>query len=710
MSISAIGSDTIDKRNLVGMGDYLNSLPSVSVLDQGPGFNSVVIRGISADPQAEGAESTAITGVYFGETPLSGLGLLGNSADIKLVDIERVEVMRGPQGTLYGAGAMGGVVRNIPVKPNLNTVEGKLSLDYSNTAEEGGDNSAVKAVINVPVIEDVLAIRAVAYRFDNSGYYKNIAASDPETSAAAITYSSIAVDESDRGNNEVTGGRVIALWKPVDNLTASLTYLKQDIEQDGWGQEDLVLQDSWHQRRFKIRTKGDKFTDEGFEDDLEIATLTIEYDLGWGTLTSSTSKADEESVQFKDANAFIGGFYPWGQTQTYENSVISEELRLASQLDGPLEFLVGLYYEDRDFDRESLALFGGVDTSLSELAPIIPAGITQLDLTQASRSVEQRALFGEISYALNDQTKVIVGGRAFEYEREADLTADGVFGSSDNRDLDSDENDVSLKASVEVTPNDDTLLYATWSEGFRLGYAVAPDSRPTCDQNGDGFYDGSSQVSTGQRTIESDFVENIEIGSKLSLMDNRMTLNTAIFQADWDGIPAFVFFDTCFASLNVGEARSRGAELEMAYSVSDALLLNFSTSYTDTELTKVSAQLALGGEEGDRLPGSPRYNASLGLEYRFTLSEYDSYIRSDYYYVGGFYNNLQEQGVEAGDYGKLNLKAGLSLGSVDVAAYIDNLTNADDITWVDREFSLFGLDKVNRLRPRTIGLTMNYRF
>ena len=153
MSISAIGSDTIDKRNLVGMGDYLNSLPGVSVLDQGPGFSAVVIRGLAIQPQAGDAQSTAVTGVYFGETPISGLGLFGGSADIKLIDMERVEVLRGPQGTLYGAGAMGGVVRNIPAAPNLETIEGNLELDLSNTEEEGGDNHALKGVINIPLIE-----------------------------------------------------------------------------------------------------------------------------------------------------------------------------------------------------------------------------------------------------------------------------------------------------------------------------------------------------------------------------------------------------------------------------------------------------------------------------------------------------------------------------------------------------------------------------
>ena len=201
----------MNKRNLVGMGDYLNSLPGVSVLDQGPGFNSVIIRGLAADPQNEGADSSPVSGVYFGETAISGFGVAGNSADIKLVDMERVEVLKGPQGTLYGAGAMGGVVRNIPAAPDLNEVQGSLHFGYSNTAEEGGDNNSIKGVVNIPLIEDVLAIRAVAYQFENSGYYKNVAASDPLTAASATAFSAVAVNRDDVGSDEVVGGRISAV-------------------------------------------------------------------------------------------------------------------------------------------------------------------------------------------------------------------------------------------------------------------------------------------------------------------------------------------------------------------------------------------------------------------------------------------------------------------------------------------------------------------
>ncbi len=178
MSISALGSDTIEKRGLVGMDDYLRTVPGVSFQDRGAGQNSIVMRGIAVSPQTE----NEAVGVYYGETPIAGLSNAGNGGgggnlDIKLVDIERIEVLRGPQGTLYGSGSMGGTVRVIPKAPNLQDVEGSISGRFSNTSEEGDNNTMIQGVINVPLIEDTLAMRAVAYQFDNSGYIKNVAGS-----------------------------------------------------------------------------------------------------------------------------------------------------------------------------------------------------------------------------------------------------------------------------------------------------------------------------------------------------------------------------------------------------------------------------------------------------------------------------------------------------------------------------------------------------
>ncbi|MDB4308335.1 TonB-dependent receptor [Porticoccaceae bacterium] len=725
MAISALSSDTIDKRNLVGMGDYLSSLPGVTVLDQGPGFNTVVIRGLSARPQFEGVDSSPVSGVYFGETAVSGFGISGNSADIKLVDMERIEVLRGPQGTLYGAGAMGGVVRNIPKSPSLEEVEGKLQFGASSTADGGSNNNSSKGVINIPLIENVLAVRAVAYRFDNSGYYKNVAASDPVTVAASTAFSAVAINQDDIGSNEVTGGRVSVLWQPTDQLQVNLSYLSQDINQDGWGQADLDIAGGFSQRRFNVRTNttppdfGEPDQQEGFTDDIEITNLTVEYDFDWATVSSSTSLVDEVSQAHRDLSGFFGSVYPWSQTQGFSGSLFSEEIRLSSSLEGPWQFLVGFYYEDRETGFENTGLFGGTDPALSSIFGTTPGDI-RLFHDKTERDLQQQAFFGELSYSLTETVKLTLGARVFDYDREViKTTFDSAFnpGGAAPAKTDTTEKDTSFKAGVEYTPNDDTLLYATWSEGFRLGYPVAAINgaqSALCDQTGpggvggpDGIYDGSNGVSTGERLIDSDFVENFELGAKLSLLDSRLTVNAAVYEINWEGIPISTqFTDSCFALANAGEARSRGIEFDLAYGLSENLLINLSSSYVDAELTIDAPRV--NGSKGDRLPGSANVNVSLGVEYQFMVASYDAYLRTDYAYVGGFYNNLKEEGLEAGDYNKLNIKLGVRIDQFDVDLYVDNLTNEDNLTWVDSEG--FVVDRGNRLRPRTIGFNVGYQF
>jgi outer membrane receptor protein involved in Fe transport len=293
-----------------------------------------------------------------------------------------------------------------------------------------------------------------------------------------------------------------------------------------------------------------------------------------------------------------------------------------------------------------------------------------------------------------------------------DRSFESAFAESSVSKTDSSESDASFKAGVEYVPNDTSLLYATWSEGFRLGYPVAAETLPasTCDTNNDGIYDGSDGVSTGERLIESDFVENFELGSKFSLLNNQLTVNSAVYQINWDGIPIRDVFDFCSAVSNAGKARSRGVEIDLSYSWSESFLVTFSTSYVDAELTEDAP--AVSGEKGDRLPGSAKVNASLGIEYNFTVAGYDTYLRSDYTYVGGFYNSFKEGeavgAVEAGDYGKLNVKVGAALGQFDIDVFVNNLTDDDSVTWVDAEG--FPGNRGNRLRPRTVGLNIGYQF
>ena len=205
LSISVASSDMIAKQGLVGMDDFLRATPATNFLDRGAGRNGIIIRGVTASPQTD-----ATVGVYIDETPLTGLGSSspgsGGNPDLKFVDMERVEVLRGPQGTLYGDGSIAGTVRVIPNAPDLTTLSGEIAGNSSSTAGEGGDNTMLRGVLNIPVVKDTFAIRVVAYDYDNSGYYKSVAGSNADKQIWAGAFGGITADKGDVVSDEYTGG------------------------------------------------------------------------------------------------------------------------------------------------------------------------------------------------------------------------------------------------------------------------------------------------------------------------------------------------------------------------------------------------------------------------------------------------------------------------------------------------------------------------
>lgn len=708
MSITAIGHEEIERRGLVGMADYLAAMPSLSVMDQGPGRVSIVMRGISANPQSEGVEG-ALSGVYFGETPISGFGIHGNSADLKLVDMERVEVLRGPQGTLYGSSTVGGTVRNIPVSPDLNQLAGSVKLGYSHTGGFGGANSKMEGVVNIPVVEGELGIRLIAYQHKNSGFIKNVAGDDPAMLASAAAFGAVVVNEDDIGKDDYTGFRAAALWQPTEQLSIELMHVSQDTEQDGWGQSDLEV-GSFLQRRQQLRHNtnppnfGEPEFGEEMTDDLSITNAVIQYDFGWATLLSSSSWLSEDYIYNRELSGFFApAFIPWSQPTNGNAESFIEEIRLATQFEGPMQFLVGYFYEDSERYFENWGLHGG-DPALN---PFAPGVVLNLEGPHRLRNLKQHAIFGEVSYDLSEKITVTGGARVFKYEQDySEVSFDSVFVVDSVLQSTSNENDVNFKASIDYTPSDDTLLYALWSEGFRLGRPVPADTNPACDTDNDGIYDGSNNVSTGPRNLDSDFVENFEVGGKFTLLQNRMQINASVFRINWEGMPVVAIFDFCGTTLNAGKAVSQGMEFETTYQISDSLLLNFGASYVQAELTEDVPQL--NGVDGDRLPGSPEYNFSLGMQYDFLLAGYDAFVRGDFGYVGGFYNNLQQTGLEVADYGKLNIRSGVVINNINVDVFVDNVTNEDNLVWLDKEISTN--PRGYHLRPRTVGVSLGYKF
>ncbi|MCT2531891.1 TonB-dependent receptor [SAR92 clade bacterium H231] len=720
LSIAAIGGEEISRRNLTEMNDYLRTMPGVNFIDQGAGRNAVVVRGITIDPELESALTSPTTGLYFGEVPLAGFSLEGGNANIKMIDLDRVEVLRGPQGTLFGSGSLAGAVRNIPKQPNMEEFEGAIKTGYSNTTEFGGDNTKLEGVINIPLVEGILALRAVSYRHKADGYVNNIAGTQLATGGPiATTYTAAGLvaafggadlfqDEKGTGGSTFTGGRIALKWTPTTEFDVTLQYLSQKAELDGrpyvqlntggYTQATLAFGDALPNQSEKL------------EDDISIINMIVEYDFGWASLLSSSAYVDNKSVRNYDITALVG-LSPLVQLNADSNEAFIQEIRLVSKLEGPMQFITGLYFEDivRFLDSESYATG---DLSLNVFGTPFGATNPLIDIGTRTGTTTQKAVFGELSYDVTEQVKVTIGARYFDYEKTDLLDGMGAFGL---RLLpgETEESGDNYKASVSYVPNEDMLMYATWSEGFRLGNSNLPLPPSVCDVNNDGLLDGTSAELRGG--FDSDSTENIEFGIKMGLAENRVQVNASLYQVKWNAMPLFIAAgkldsqatQICFGGtiVNVGDAESNGFELETSVQLTDSLRFNIGGGYTNVELSQGITEL--GFSKGDRLPSSPEYNANMGLAYDFVLAGNEGYVQADYAVVSEFYNRVGEAGDKGGDYGQFNMNAGIVINNFTAEIFAQNLTNEDAITSV----GVIGFDtRAYRLRPRTIGLNIGYHF
>lgn len=692
MSITAVSSQDLQSKGIAGMADYLSTLPGVSFVDVGYASNNVIVRGLTTNPVGTGRP--ALSGMYFGETTLTGLvGLSSDSnPDVKLVDIERIELLPGPQGTLYGDASMSGALRIIPAAPRTDAFEGKLSASYGTTEHTDEGNYDVQAVVNMPLLEDKLALRVVGYRFNEAGFIKNIAGNDPVQVGRAQTWGASAPVER-VGGREYTGGRAALRWQATDNFSLTLGHLYQQFDQDGGSFNRLGVGDRYWQSNY-----GGESSDSHFG----LTSLDLTYDWSWASLLSSTAWVDGTSASAADQEFGPGATTPLFQLNDYRNTALTEEVRLSSRLPGKLQWLVGAFYQDRRLQGAG----GPGDSSIRLVwngAPAVdPFGGAEILSYQQIDRTKQTALFGEVSYEVLPQLTATVGLRYYDYEKENHTIATGLFigGVASDSFLENQDSGSTGKLNVSYQASDDALLFATYSEGFRLGGPHSLLPRSTCDLDNDGLVDGPDVPFPTQ--VGSDETRNVELGTKLTLLDRRLQLNASVFNVDWKGIPVDLPLQCGFlATLNAGDARSRGVE------VSGELMLrsfraSYTASYTDAELTRDAPSV---GSDGDRLPGSPRVNASLGLQYDFSLAGREAFVRTDIGYVGEYFRDLQQSQPPLGDYTTVGLRTGLSFGNVDVELFGQNLTNESEMVWFDaiRNGGIL-------LRPRTIGIELRYDF
>lgn len=682
-SIAAVSGADIAETGKNSFADVVASVPSLSMVSQGPGLSTLALRGVTTGGvRNDEPQNKETVGVYIDETPIS---VNGFNPDLGLYDISRIEVLRGPQGTLYGSGSMGGTIRIITNKPQFGAFEGAAEASLSQT-EHGGTNSSVKGMVNVPLVEDGLALRAIAYHTYTSGYIDNVLTGQHNINDA-----------------ETTGARVELGARIGENLRANFSYMIHELETGGRSE-----QTSAYQRL----TRGF----DGLTDRINIFNATFDYDLGWAGVTSSTSYMKKRNTNRNSLEFLLNTAFGFSSTaplvDTTEIEDFSQEFRIASSGDGRLNYVAGAFYQDRKRDYTQAADVAGIDAFMSTSSTAL--GAQHAD--QAFYGVQdirqkQKSLFGELSYKLTGKLTATVGLRYFDFDETYRTYSSGLLnGGADSGKGSFSENGVTPKFNLSLAATKDNLVYLQVAKGFRLGgvnTTVPVDlCRADLEQLGRTNAAGS---------FASDSVWNYEIGSKNQLMNRRLTLNASAYLIDWDNIQTTLNLPSCSFSFrtNAGTARSLGTEIEARYAFTRALEVYGNLGFTDATLTEDVPFTPW--KKGDRVPGVARYQVSAGARQALTwFKEDDSYVRLDYSYVSSMNTNFDANGVNNrryGDYHIVNLQAGVRVPGrpLEVSLFARNLLDTDGRVLAIAG-GLVGPERFITVQPRTVGVTLQATF
>lgn len=680
-SLTVVSGDQLAAKGAQDYTDYLNAVPGVTYADNGYRGSRVVIRGVS-----DGLVATdPLTGMYIDEAPVTQ----GDQPtfDPSLYDVERIEVLKGPQGTLYGAGSMGGTVRVIMNKPQIGRFEGAVEGTYGATAH-GGDLYRVDGVLNAPLGDDFAALRIVGSYRDEDGFIDNV---HPGR------------EREDVNSVEKKNVRAQLLLKPQDRTSVLLAFMYQDEDLQGTPFSDQTL----------ARYEQDRVYAQTGPGDTSLSSVTIEHEFDWANLTSATNYLDKNSAANIDATTFFGGLVGaltgiavgpnegLGITTDVDFRVFSQEVRLASSGDNRLRWLVGGFYSD---ERSTLAQ----EFDLRE-AVAVSEQFTGADLfTSRPQSKErQLAAFGELTYEFTDKLSATVGLRGFEIRTDSSTTSGGILnGGNTTTSMHAKSSSATQKYLIDYKLTSDNHIYAQAAQGFRAGGPndVVPTSVCGADLADLGYASAPSQ-------FEPDKLWNYEIGSKNVFLDRRLTLNAAAFYIDWDKIQSNIPLPTCGFDFtaNAGTAVSKGFEIEAVVQPIDGLNIAASVGYTDARLTQAAAGTTAA--DGDRLPLAARLSWNVSGQYDFPVGpNLSGFARVEVNRVGDRWSQFESStGSTLMDtYVATNLRLGLSGQNWSTAIYAANLFDEYIVTYVPVLGTGVAYDVVDS--PRVIGVNVRYSF
>ena len=743
ITIQTLGEETLDDLGIGNFKDYIRYLAGVTSGGRGPGRNEVFIRGVSAGKGglkiagAVGLEPNVA--MYLDEAPIS---MGGRNIDPYMTDMNRVEVLPGPQGTLYGASSQAGTVRLITNKPEFNEFSAGFDVSVSETSGADGSN-AVEAYANIPIIDDTLAARIAVYNVKEGGYINNIRATKqiglqnpgfggvvPETRAVARN-DQLAEDNFNDATYE--GFRVGVRWAPNEDWDLQLQHTSQTIETDGVWDFDPTLGD----------LNSVSFQPDTAEDEFDLTTWTVTGRLASLDVIYTGSYLDRlvEGISDYSGYADVGPYIPYyicdypgyancGDPafyldQYYNTERTTHEFRLNTDMDRRLRLLVGGFYDDTEnIERGDWTYPATVAQGFAPNAPIPGATSSNPNarnpgvafFNDFTRTKEELSFFGEAYFDITDSLTATVGARRYDIEiglNGSSNFANRDWGSGDmdwGRNVDevlegaspADLSETILKFNLQWDINDDVMVYGTWSEGYRPG---------GFNRNG-----GSSKVPGVPPFVpdfyQSDEVTNMEFGWKMSLLNQALRFNGSIYRVEWEamqiGVLDFDISNLTFID-NVSDAEINGVEIDAAWLPTDNLSLFANLSFNDTELTDVPANIVGLESEGSPLALAPELQYVLRGRYDWALSENSgAFAQLVYQYTDDQISSIVSgASFNMDSYSTWDASLGYSRDNWTITLFGQNLSDERADLFISNEDDIV---KTTPNRPRTYGLRLSYRY
>jgi outer membrane receptor protein involved in Fe transport len=730
-NISAVSGEFIESGKIMSTGELLRGVPGANVLDWGArnsgNVNAIRIRGLAIDSSINmdvALSAVPPVSTYINETPVY--------ANLVLKDIERVEVLRGPQGTLYGSGSLGGTVRYITRHPVLGEFEGRAEASFSQTSGSEGTNWDADVTLNVPLGE-TFAARVVAGNIDYAGIFDlpNAYLLDeqgfPLAPLGILDETAVYQHLEDVDTVDIEYLRASMLWQPNDTFDALLTWAHQEDEiggrmmptegNDGWGDPYGRYETGSVQREPSSR-------------EVDVVSLEMSYDFGFATLTSATSGYDHtgdsisENTGFSAQQGWLSFYYynyprPMHSAErSYSDEAFIQELRLVSNTEGAFDWIAGVFYRDQDTRSSQVNYLRNFYNWAWTAWGCCVLGDDDFRYDRQENFKDQ-AVFGELTWNISDEFRLTGGFRYFDLDYTND-TFMGVglyeaFHIDEQVFLEGSDSDTLFKVNAAFDVNDETMLYGTISEGFRRGGTNAVP------------LSGTFAESPAWLTYGPDTTTNYEVGIKGTW--NNAFYNASLFYVDWEDIQLNTATTNWafYAAQNGSSATTRGIELEYDLAFGEGWRVNLGYAYTEGEMDEVmwsADDVYIVAQAGAKLPGLAEHTVNAMLEYAVEIGNGIQWVnRLSGYYQSETKNSVSDTSAffsaEMGDFSLWDFNSNFMLGNWTIGLFVKNMFNEEGVVGIFKEEYMgtapdqnyFGNGSKNIIaRPRTVGMAVTWDF